>query len=242
MKKANKKQSLYINRLSYILYKLCDCENKKIIIFPDEAKQLPADMAGDMIKELKQKIYNKEIEKYIYPFLFKMDQLKDIKPILVPEYKKIDKIKPSDNVLYVITVDGQEYKINSNTRLILNKNNNTTIRDIYDALVQAINFNLGVRIYISDEVISLGVEDQNNDHYIKLINEIIEIMGNKMPIGWDGKYTPEHLIKINFYLQMRDTDVALKFKSVMENNQEAKKFCSLLKAGNEHLYGLTTEF
>ena len=241
MKKANEKQSLYINRLSYTLYKLCECENKKIIIFPDEAEQLPADMAEDMIRELKQKIYNKEMEKYVYPNLYGNDKIKDIKPIEVLEYKKIDKVKPVNSVLYVYTTDGTEYKINSDSKLILG-NKNTKIEDIYEALVTAINHDLGVRIYTSDELTSIAIQDSEDEKrisYVELANKIIEIMGYKMPISWDNQYKPDHLIKIYSYLEMRDRDAALRFKAILENNQEAQVFCLILKAGQEHLYGLT---
>lgn len=244
MKKANEKQSLYINRLSYTLYKLCGCENKKIIIFPDEAEQLPADMAEDMIKELKQKIYNKELENYVYPFLYHMDQLKEIKPIEISQYKKIEKVKPVGTTLCVITTDGEEYQINGNSKLLIGKKE-SSIKEVYEALVRAINYDLGVRLYVSDNLNSISVEDQEKDtvvaSYIQLINKIIEIMGNKMPISWDNKYKPDHLIKLHRYIEMRDKDVAVKFKAIMENTQESQEFCILLKAGQEHYYGLKEE-
>ncbi|KZL92976.1 hypothetical protein [Clostridium magnum] len=242
MKKANEKQSLYINRLSYTLYKLCGCENKKIIIFPDEAEQLPADMAEDMIKELKQKIYKKELENYVFPYLYQTDKLEEIKSIKIGQYKKIEKVKPVDTTLYVVTTDGEEYRINGNSKLLIGKTE-SSLQQVYEALVKAINYDKGVRLYVSDNLASISVKDQERDTYIasiiEIINAIIEIMGNKMPISWDNKYKPEHIVKLQIYINERNQDVAAKFKAVMGNAQQAQDFCTLLKAGQEHYFGLT---
>lgn len=231
MKVTSEKQALYINRLTYNLYKLNGCINKNTIIFPDEAQRLPIDIASDMISELKIKIYNKEMEIYVYPYLHGMDKFVEVKPISKSESIKVDSIKPEENNLIVTMVDGTEVIIEENKKLLLGQSQ-VSLKEAYNEFVKAINHDLEVMIYKGSMQIVISIKGTEESNLliesIDTLNEVLEIMGNKMPISWDGRYIPENVKGISYYLEQKNKEVAKRFNEIISNYSISGFFCSLL--------------
>lgn len=232
MKTASIKHALYINRLSYILYKLDGCVNKRTIVFPDEAQQLPLDVAEDMINELKNKIYNREMELYVYPYIHGMDKLVSVNKVSSPCYMKVDKITPVNNSLIVNMNNGTHIEIVGSKSIIIGTSE-VSLKGAYNELVKAINHDLDVMIYEGKTTIVISIKETSEDtliiSLIETLNSILEIMGYKMPISWDNKFSPANIQGIKYFLEKRDNDIAEKFNEILKSDSTAKAFCNLLK-------------
>lgn len=232
MKTASIKHALYINRLSYTLYKLDGCVNKRTIVFPDEAQQLPLDIAEDMINELKNKIYNREMELYVYPYIHAMDKLVNVNKVSSPCYMKVDKITPIDNSLIVNMNNGTHIEVVGNKSIFIGTSE-ISLKRAYNELVKAINHDLDVMVYENATTTLISIKETTEDtlinSLIEPLNSVLEIMGYKMPISWDNKFSPSNIQGIRNFLEKRDKEVAEKFNEILKNDSTAKAFCNLLK-------------
>lgn len=244
MKMANEKQALYINKLSYTLYKLKGCNNFNVIVPIDEAAKLSADVVEDMIRELQEEIWDKELELYVRTYMYDYDTLERMYKFAIPAYKKIDKVKPVDQNLFVYTTDGVQYIIDSKKKLILGKHY-SNIRELYDIFVRAINHDENVRIYISDNVCSVYIEDKDKDlaleKSIALINRVVDAIEGMIPLDHRAEFHPKYLNKIIHYIEARDTVLCNEMKKVFQNEVEANNFCLLLTGKKEHYFALRDE-
>ena len=109
MKMANEKQSIYIYKLSYALYKLRGCDNFTTIVSVEDGMKISADIASDMIHQLKAQVHEEEYGCYVMPSLRAFAERVTLKPLSLSEYKKIDRVKPVDDLLLVYTTDGEVY-------------------------------------------------------------------------------------------------------------------------------------
>jgi hypothetical protein len=244
MKMANEKQALYINKLSYTLYKLKGCNNFNIVVPVEEAAKLSADVAEDMIREFQEKIWEKELEVYVRPYMYDYDKLERLYKFVIPAFKKIDKVKPVDNNLYVYTTDGTEYLIDSKKTLILGRHY-SNIKQLYEIFVKAINHDENVRIYVSDSVCSVYVEDKEKDlalaQAVSLVNSVIDAIEGMIPLDHRAEFHTTYLNKIINYLEARDTALASEVKRVFQNEVEANNFCMILTGKKEHYFALHDE-
>lgn len=241
MKMANEKQSIYINKLSYALYKLRGCDNFTTIVSVEDAMKISADIASDMIHQLKAKVHEEEYDLYVKPHVRAFAERVTLQPLSLAEYKKIDRVKPVDELLLVYTTEGEEYSLNEEYKYV-NGDTVTTIRGIYTSIINAINHNIGVRIVINNGVCVVTFEDIERDKAIdaavELTNEILDITEGMLFKDHKGNFTPDYVGIVLKFIEMRNNKVAEKLRAILNNPKEGQFLCSILTSSQEHFYGI----
>jgi hypothetical protein len=241
MKTVNEKQAIYISKLTYALYKLRGCNNFKTVVSIEDAMKISADIATDMIHELKAKVHEEEYDQYVKPYIRAFAEQIELKPLSLREYKKIDKVTPIDNLLIVCTTDDVEYKINESYEFILGSKP-ISFRGIYNNLINAINYDLGVSILIEDGVCIVTLEDIERDkaliNAIELINEILDITDGLLFKDHKGNFTRDYLSIILKFVEMKNMKVAERLGSILTNPKEGEFLCGILSASQQHFYGI----
>jgi len=192
MKTATDKQALYINRLSYKLYRLNGCNNTKVIMTYRKALGLSYDIAEEMIDTLTKKVIKQEKDQYLEEVIKTTDYVGlDHFPTLkmVENFKKIDKFKvdTEKGTANITTVDGKEYNLSGDK---LRKHDfDLTYKGLYFILKNAIDNDLEVGILETDKYIIITPINEINEYYrdkyqskIALYNKVIELTEGMLPI------------------------------------------------------------
>lgn len=241
MKMANEKQSIYINKLTYALYKLRGCNNFTTVVSVEDAMKISADIASDMIHQLKTKVNEEEYEQYVKPYVRAFAERVTLKPFSVAEYKKVDRVSPVDDHLLIYTTDGSEYNLNEEYEYIIGTVA-TTIRGVYNKLVNAINHNLGVSFLINNGLCVVTIEDIERDKAIndtiELINDVLDITDGLLFKDHKGNFTADYVGIVLKFVEIRNSKVANKLGAILNNPKECQFFCSILSGSQQHFYGI----
>jgi len=248
-KTANEKQAIYINRLSYKLYKLNDCKDTKTIIPYKKALQLTYDVADDMIKTLLEKIKEVEIDKYLKTEIEKdtdLNKLIDFPTLsIIENYKKIDSFRIDINkeTAEINTLDGDTYKLSGD---ILRKHNfSMDYKELASILKRAIDYDLRVSIIKTDKFIVVTPENEvrksvkeNYERLINLYNRILEETNNKLPVDKNGKITAKSFNVTLKYIRKRDLGLYEELKK--EGKSNFKGLITLLEKERVHEYNIVS--
>lgn len=244
MKTATEKQAMYISKLSYNLYKLNGCTNFSTFIQYEDALRLSAEIADDLIKELKRIISEGEFDKYIRPYMLDSYKVKTIPFIRFnPKYEKMIRITPLDNrLLVILTEDNKTYKIDDRNLIIYNKDE-INLTELYDNLIKCINFNTPIVIYTKRNTHYFFSHNNKNEEiinkFLPLVNQVLETMGNQLPTAFSGDMNAEISIEpILRFVEKKSSDTYNLLLELLNNNVMEANFFNIIKYAELNYFGL----
>ncbi|MBO8161699.1 MAG: hypothetical protein H0Z24_08690 [Thermosipho sp. (in: Bacteria)] len=244
MKMATKKQAKLINDLTYRLYELSSDKDKNILIPFKEALEFPYDTAQRMIKDLKAKIKETEIEVFLKePTGYAKRYIKFMPIQIIQNYKVIKKIRVDieNRTAEITTEDGQVIEIADPENKLLRKDRGYLyIHNLYDMLKQAIDHNIRVNIFKTDKYY-IYHEDKKRDaeliEWIKVFNRILKATYGILP------ESPTYN-KVNFkdtFQLIKERDEKL-FRILSEmSDEKLDRFNELIYFAKKNYYGLAFE-
>jgi hypothetical protein len=244
---CEEKQAIYINQLSYKVFKLKFGKDIREVITIDQAKQFTYEMAQDTIGKLERQVEYYEYRRFTKSKLKRDAEMRDFYRVqFIENYKTIKNVKVdlNENKAYLLTDTGEEIVIEGKIKSGDWYDNYGTL---YKTVKTAIDGGKKLNIFKCDEHTMVFLEPEEevkekNRLLVGYMNKIMDISDNKLPALKDQKGTPdvETFKRILFLIQMRNIKLYEELNTFMENRNNAQDLVDILNYGKMQTQGYVT--
>lgn len=240
---CEEKQAIYINQLSYRLFKLNRGNDLSEVITISQARDFTYQMAEDIIKNLRMQINNAEDHKFDLGILekIKVEMRKYYKVQLVENYKIITRVKVDlkQKKAWLTTDAGEVIDIDGSIRTDEWENN---YEALFSEVKTAIDSDKRLNIYKTNNrtMVYLEPEEGTKEFNRKLegfINRIMNITDGKLPVE-KGEVQPDAMVrqpdkivfdKVLNYVFLKDLKLYEELSEFMENKSNTQILSNVLK-------------
>lgn len=247
VKMCGEKQAIYINQLSYKVFKLKFGEDIREVITIDQAREFTYEMAQDTIAKLERQVEYYQYRRFERSHLKRDAEMRDFyKVLFVENYKTIKNVRVdlNENKAWLLTDTGEEILIEGKIKSGDWYNNYGTL---YNTVKTAIDGNRKINIFKCNEYTMVFIEPEEevkerNRELIYYLNKIMDISGNKLPALKDKKGIPDinTFKKILPLIQMKNIKLYEELSEFMENENNAQEMLDTLSYGYMKTKGYAT--
>ena len=247
LKMCEEKQAIYINQLSYKVFKLKFGEDIREVITIDQAREFTYEMAQDTIAKLERQVDYFEYRRFTRSQLKRDAEMRDFYKIqFVENYKNIKNVKVDlkKKKAWLLTDTGEEILIEGKIKSGDWYDNYGTL---YKEVKNAIDSERKVNIFKCNEHTMVFTEPEEeikerNRILVEYINEIMDISDNKLPALKKLKGIPdlETFKRILPLIEMKNIKLYEELSEFVENRINAQALIDTLAYGNMQTRGYTT--